>query len=32
MQDSHSKNISINKLKNAAEKIDNRNKIKQNSQ
>ena len=27
-----SKNISINKLKNAAEKIDNRNKIKQNSQ
>ena len=32
MQDSHSKNISINKLKAAAEKIDNRNKIKQSSQ
>lgn len=32
MQETNSKNISINKLKNAAEKIDNRNKIKQNSQ
>ena len=31
-QETNSKNISINKLKNAAEKIDNRNKIKQNSQ
>ena len=31
-QESHSKNISINKLKAAAEKIDNRNKIKKNSQ
>lgn len=32
MQEKNSKNISINKLKKAAEKIDNRNKIKQNSQ
>lgn len=32
MQETNSKNISINKLKTAAEKIDNRNKIKQNSQ
>lgn len=32
MQEMNSKNTSINKLKNAAEKIDNRNKIKQNSQ
>ena len=31
-QETNSKNISINKLKSAAEKIDNRNKIKQNSQ
>lgn len=31
-QETNSKNISINKLKNAAEKIDNRNKIKQKSQ
>ena len=31
-QETNSKNISINKLKAAAEKIDNRNKIKQNSQ
>lgn len=31
-QETNSKNISINKLKNAAEKIDNINKIKQNSQ
>lgn len=32
MQETNSKNISINKLKTAAEKIDNQNKIKQNSQ
>ena len=32
MQEKNSKNISINKLKAAAEKIDNQNKIKQNSQ
>ena len=32
MQEKSSKDISINKLKNAAEKIDNRNKIKHNSQ
>ena len=32
MQETNSKNISINKLKAAAEKIDNQNKIKQNSQ
>ena len=32
MQEKSSKDISINKLKNAAEKIDNRNKIRQNSQ
>ena len=31
-QETNSKNISINKLKNAAEKIDKQNKIKQNSQ
>ena len=31
-QETNSKNISINKLKAAAEKIDNQNKIKQNSQ
>ena len=31
-QETNSKNISINKLKSAAEKIDNSNKIKQNSQ
>ena len=32
MQETNSKNTSINKLKNAAKKIDNQNKIKQNSQ
>ena len=32
MQEQNSKNTSINKLKAAAEKIDNRNKIKRNSQ
>lgn len=32
MQETNSKDISINKLKTAAEKIDNQNKIKQNSQ
>ena len=32
MQETNSKNTSINKLKVAAEKIDNQNKIKQNSQ
>ena len=32
MQEKNSKHTSINKLKTAAEKIDNQNKIKQNSQ
>ena len=32
MQETNSKNTSINKLKTAAEKIDNQNQLKQNSQ